>query len=108
MNVSVQMDGQDYPIEKGKEVFAIGRQNGNDLQIADKSVSRKHCSILQESKKILIRDNKSKYGTTVNGKKVEDARTLEDGDKIVLAKRINLVITIEEKSEITVVEESSK
>jgi DNA-binding NtrC family response regulator len=52
---------------------AIGSQEGNDLVIADPTVSRFHCEIVVDGSGPRIRDLGSLNGTTVDGVRVYDA-----------------------------------
>jgi pSer/pThr/pTyr-binding forkhead associated (FHA) protein len=105
MQVSVQLDGKDHPIEKTE--FKIGRGKGRDLQIMRESVSRNHCLITRDEKGVQIKDT-SRNGTKVNGEPVKDTAKLEDGDRITLAEKIELVITIEEETEVTIIESNEE
>ena len=49
---------------------SIGRDQGNDIQISDASVSREHAVIISSSKESKIVDLGSSTGTTVNGESV--------------------------------------
>lgn len=61
-------------IEKGKtikldtNVAHIGRLPDNDIQIKDKTVSRKHLRIEKREDKFILKDLKSKNGTFLRGK----------------------------------------
>ena len=57
--------GQSYPVED--EVFTIGRQDGNDLQVLEAAVSRRHCEIRRLEDAWELRDVGSARGTFVNG-----------------------------------------
>ncbi len=60
--------------------FTIGKQESNDLVLAEKLVSREHCEIRRETNgKYLIVDNKSRNGTYVNTNRVEAPLVLRDG-----------------------------
>jgi hypothetical protein len=66
-------------------VLLIGRDDTCDLVIPERQVSRYHASISIERDQYLLRDLDSKNGTFVNGKEVEDAHALQDGDEIQIA-----------------------
>lgn len=61
--------------------FSIGREAGNDLVLADMTVSRRHCVILREGGGVIVRDEGSANGTLVNGERVSEKR-LSPGDRI--------------------------
>ncbi len=78
-----------YYLNYGK--FDIGSNNSNDIEIIDKTVSRKHCKLMVEKgEPLYIVDSGSKNGITINGEKV-DRGELHDGDTILLG-RIKLLI----------------
>jgi len=52
---------------------SIGSQEGNDLVLADKAVSRFHCEIVVAKRRARVRDLASKNGTVVDGVHVVDA-----------------------------------
>ena len=52
---------------------AIGSQEGNDVQLDDRAVSRFHCEIVMDGPLAKIRDLGSKNGTTVDGVRVVEA-----------------------------------
>ncbi|MBN1627913.1 MAG: response regulator [Deltaproteobacteria bacterium] len=60
--------------DKGKifnfsgNIAYVGRLPDNDIQIRDKTISRKHLRIQRRGEKFTIRDLNSKNGTLVNGK----------------------------------------
>lgn len=66
-------------------VLLIGRDETCDLVIAERQVSRYHASISIEQDRYVLRDLDSKNGTFVNGKEVEGAYSLQDGDEIQIA-----------------------
>ena len=56
--------GQSYALDES--VFAIGRQETNDLQILTAAVSRRHCEIVRQGDEYALRDLGSARGTFVN------------------------------------------
>lgn len=60
----------------------IGRAVSSGLKIVEEGVSRHHARIRHEGGAILVEDLASRNGTFVNGERLSDARTLEEGDKI--------------------------
>jgi transcriptional regulator of acetoin/glycerol metabolism len=57
------------------------RERTLDLEIADRQLSREHCTLSREDAGWVLRDRGSKNGTAVNGEPVRD-RILVDGDLI--------------------------
>ena len=65
----------------GKEHFSIGRAEGNDIVLANRSVSARHALIRNISGAYVIYDLKSTNGTFVNGQRINKA-LLKPGDSI--------------------------
>ncbi|MFC1587049.1 FHA domain-containing protein [Planctomycetota bacterium] len=76
-------DGQ-TEIVKGP-VFSIGRSMGNDLRVDVRGISGIHCSLVRQAGQWVLRDNRSKHGTFLNGQKIIE-REINHGDKIKLGK----------------------
>jgi serine phosphatase RsbU (regulator of sigma subunit) len=70
-------------IPLGHFPFTLGRLEDRDYVVVDKSVSRDHAAVLQEGDGFYIVDKGSRFGTFVNGEKVE-RRHLRVGDVIQL------------------------
>ncbi len=89
MNV---VSSNSFPINRNP--ITIGRNEGgviNDIDIPDKSVSRRHAEISQSGGRFTIRDKGSRYGTTVNGQGVSSAGgEINNGDTIGIGRRIKL------------------
>ncbi len=64
-----------------RPLFTIGRRAGHDLQLAGAEVSRDHAVIALTAAGAEIRDQGSRYGTFVNGVRI-NAQLLGDGDRI--------------------------
>ncbi|MEN6392967.1 MAG: FHA domain-containing protein [Anaerolineaceae bacterium] len=91
------INGQDAPILIGQtgplngkrwsirgEVH-VGRDPTNDIVIQERQVSRVHARFFSTSHGIWLEDLNSKNGTCHNGKFVDDAILLQDGDIIQIA-----------------------
>jgi len=74
-----------------KETTTIGRSNDNDVVIPDRWISRHHARIALQGSRYVIDDQGSKNGVFVNGKRVTRPLPLEDGDRIQLAPRCQLI-----------------
>lgn len=83
------MDAEDhgaYALRAGAN--AIGRQTNNDIVIANRSVSRRHCIIVVHARGACeLYDTASLNGTFVNGRRIAHAVQLASGDEIVLCRR---------------------
>ena len=62
--VSGPQEGRVFALED--EVFTVGRQDGNDLQIFDAAVSRRHCEIRRAGEGFELHDLESFHGSFVN------------------------------------------
>jgi DNA-binding winged helix-turn-helix (wHTH) protein len=60
----------------------IGREPASTIWIDSSFVSRKHATIVVAHENVIIVDHGSRNGTLVNGKAIEKATTLADGDTI--------------------------
>ncbi len=67
--------------------FDIGRGHGNDIQLLDETVSRRHAAIRHAQGMWFIQDPSSTSGTFINGSKVQ-AKRLEPGDEIMIGSTI--------------------
>jgi transcriptional regulator with PAS, ATPase and Fis domain len=57
----------------GSEIARIGTADGNDLVLADRTVSRFHCEVSVRGNTIIIRDCGSTNGTLIDGVRVREA-----------------------------------
>jgi sigma-B regulation protein RsbU (phosphoserine phosphatase) len=69
------------PVDRDK--VSIGRSPGQDVVLPDPCVSRQHAIIVKEGADFTIVDQKSSYGTFVNGVRLERS-VLHDGDLLQL------------------------
>ncbi|USN99901.1 MAG: SpoIIE family protein phosphatase [Phycisphaeraceae bacterium] len=62
----------------------IGRSSNVDHQLADKTVSRRHCRVLRRGSDWLLTDLESRHGTFLNGIRLEPEQPapLNDGDLV--------------------------
>lgn len=75
--------GQEWLFEG--DVVSIGREEGNNVVIPDRRVSRQHAVIERKGDRYYIRDCDSKNGTFVNGDLLQEPVPLKDGDEIQVA-----------------------
>jgi pSer/pThr/pTyr-binding forkhead associated (FHA) protein len=91
-------------------VITLGRQNSNDVVVAEVGVSRQHAEIASTKSRYYLRDLSSTNGTFVNGTKIgEESHLLEDGDKIRLGASKVLVVfraPVSETLAVTMVQET--
>lgn len=67
-----------------KPEFLIGRSPECHLSASTTSISRKHCCIKRDGKKVTIADLGSRNGTKVNGEKISEETELTSGDEIAV------------------------
>ena len=73
---------QRYPIRGG--ALRIGRSKECGVVLEHPEVSREHAQVLQSAGDFLVEDLKSRHGTSLNGRRVEEPTTLHDGDLIMV------------------------
>jgi hypothetical protein len=67
---------------ESNQTCSIGSGSGNDVVVADKTVSFSHLQIERRGPRHFVRDLKSAYGTFVNGIKINALTEISDGDAI--------------------------
>ncbi|MFU2158845.1 FHA domain-containing protein [Caldisericum sp. AR60] len=90
----------------GEGVTYIGRDDPNSHwypQIKlneDRTVSRKHCSIVKEGEEYFIEDQGSKHGTRLNGEEIkgQGKKRLNNGDKINLGEGSEITFYLSENN----------
>ena len=75
-------------------VFAIGRRSNANLPCESSDISREHATIVCEGDRYVLRDCGSRYGTYVNGDRVEE-HVLVTGDRIRLGRSSALELVFE-------------
>jgi serine/threonine protein kinase len=73
--------GRDIPLSPTAPLI-VGRAAGTDVRLSDKAVSSVHCQFFLEHGMIKVLDLGSKFGTFINGNRVEQATALKSGDII--------------------------
>jgi serine/threonine protein kinase len=68
-----------------KVLYSVGRDEKSDVVLRSRSVSRLHATILRFHTRLVIRDEGSRFGTTLNGERVRLA-FLSSGDRVVMGK----------------------
>ncbi len=82
-------EGEYYRVDLG-ERLTIGRKAGNDLQLLDRLVSKRHAVIEVRDGRYVLIDCNSRNGTRLNHQVVTQPRPLEHGD-IITVGATNLV-----------------
>jgi hypothetical protein len=71
--------GTSYAIRDGEN--GIGRQSGNVVVLSSSKVSKRHCVLVVDNERVLLRDENSANGTFVNGE-LAKRKELHPGDRI--------------------------
>jgi hypothetical protein len=74
-------DGGRHVIER--RAVVLGRSRECDIQLDDRSVSRRHAELVRHGDGFLLRDLDSTNGSSVNGKRIREA-AVQPGDDITL------------------------
>lgn len=80
-NIWLEIQGDIYPLYEGN-VYQIGRDHDNAIQIDGRTVSRKHCKIWIDNNQIFLKDFNSTNGTFVNGEKIMEVKSVNPGENI--------------------------
>ncbi len=83
------LEGSSAITLKDREVITFGRleKNGDKKHlriVSDERVSKIHCSISYENGQLVVRDNNSTNGITVNDQKKVTEKILRDGDILII------------------------
>jgi hypothetical protein len=78
----LRVDGRTSVLGSGGAV--LGRSREADVHIDDANVSRKHAEVRPSGASWTVRDLGSTNGVKVNGRRIQGAQSLKDGDKITL------------------------
>jgi pSer/pThr/pTyr-binding forkhead associated (FHA) protein len=78
----IPLDGSNT-ITINRDLTLVGRQEGCDMRIQHKSVSKMHCVLARTDGLLLVRDLGSTNGTRVNGQRVRRAALLPNDNLAV-------------------------
>ncbi len=73
-------------------VISIGRDSTNNIVINDITASRRHATISNSDNGILLYDNNSQNGTSVNGYDINKVQMIYDHDVILIGRTVFVVI----------------
>jgi hypothetical protein len=68
-----------------RDNVVIGREDGCDIVLPSRQVSRNHARIRRSGRGYVLEDLGSKNGTFINGQELTEPYTLQDGDEIQIA-----------------------
>jgi pSer/pThr/pTyr-binding forkhead associated (FHA) protein len=71
-------------IDINRSMMRLGRKRDCDIVIDDEQVSSHHAQLRVDGTLCRLNDLDSSNGTWLNGERVQGARTLDDGDEIVV------------------------
>lgn len=74
-------------VELLSDVTTIGRSTDNDIRIDNAGVSAHHAQIVREGADLIVKDDASRNGTFVNGKRIS-RHMLSENDEVVISKHI--------------------
>ena len=78
----LRVDGRTSVLGSGGAV--LGRSRDADVQVDDPNVSRRHAEVRPSGASWTVRDLGSTNGVKVNGRRIQGAQSLRDGDTITL------------------------
>lgn len=87
-------------LKRGKRL-TIGREQGNDIELADVVVSRRHAEIFPSPEGFYIRDLGSSNGVMVNQTKIANPYLLSHGDRIMMGGTIIFFVDLQAGQERT-------
>jgi len=76
--------GEENIIPLKDKRISMGRSEDNDIPVLDPFCSGHHAFIYPSEKGYVVRDNGSKNGTFLNGKKIQAETKLERGDEVLI------------------------
>lgn len=79
----VILDGRAHPIDEHPLVIGFGAGPGRRIELggAGAGISRSHCTLVRSDGQVVVRDH-SRYGTFVNGERVDGELPLGAGDRL--------------------------
>ena len=87
---------QDIVHEVPEGEVSLGRDSSNQIWFGDPSLSRRHCLLIRNGAKVIVRDLGSRNGTRINGMPVEE-HELRHGDQITVGGSLLLFMIDEEE-----------
>ncbi len=77
-------EGDEFQFPLSKKNISVGKLSDNDIRLKDAFCSGHHAFLYAVEKGYIIRDNKSKNGTFLNGARILGEATLRKGDEILI------------------------
>jgi DNA-binding winged helix-turn-helix (wHTH) protein len=92
-SVRLRCRSRDFELLDGENI--IGRDTDAVVRINAPGISRQHARITIRNDRVTIEDLGSKNGTYVQGRRIEGAQELNDGDEIRLSRELLVVLKAE-------------
>lgn len=73
----------------------VGRGTDVDVRITDRTVSRIHCGLSRDRRRVVLTDLESQNGTFVNGQPITQC-VLREGDEIRIGSTVMLMINLDD------------
>lgn len=67
-----------------RDEITIGREEGNTIRLTERNVSRSHARLVRRNGSYTVEDLGSYNGIKVNGERIEEERSLEAGDHVLI------------------------
>lgn len=90
----IDPEGNEYEIKKPE--VTIGRSPKSDIVVDDLMVSGRHAHLAKDGGNLMIHDDGSTNGTSVNGEDITAPTELKDGDKLGIGETVFTVIIPDE------------
>jgi pSer/pThr/pTyr-binding forkhead associated (FHA) protein len=80
------VDGSELRCQLESELL-VGRDPGNDVEVADKDVSRQHCRFfIGKDRQVWVEDKASANGVYIDGERIKKSAPVPPGAKVVIGK----------------------
>ncbi len=90
-------NNQGMRFELEAEALSLGREAGNDVQLHDTEVSRRHAELRRSDKTFTLIDQGSSNGTYVNGQRIQ-SHQLVNGDEVQMGGTVMLYTCLGDES----------
>ena len=90
-------NNQGMRFELEADALSLGREAGNDIQLHDTEVSRRHAELKRSEQTFTLTDLGSSNGTYVNGKRI-DSHLLANGDEVQMGGSMMLYTCLSDES----------
>lgn len=81
-----------------RDEITIGRKEGNTIRLTERNVSRRHAKLFKKENLFILEDLGSYNGVKLNGKKITEPVSINEGDKIAIGDYM-LMLKVEAQTE---------